>query len=225
MRESTRSALALAVLVIVIYVSYRYFLAPFIRQEPQVQQVLTENSTWSVTMQEYLLRGPLAGQTYRISNDNGRTTVFFAATNRAGTVTKEFTVPLIGPEGTFLFEELRADGIWDVDDKPVRAHPRSEYVVEVDQTLGDEGGTRSFGFSDPDYWASTNAKEYDLKLPAQGSRADVSTVSNAGRPLRDDRYLEIVDAIEAFGPSTVVEAESKIRAELVATAAHPIAPR
>jgi len=226
-KETTRTALLFAVIAVVGVISYQYFLRPFIEQEPQVQQVLTENSTWSVTLQEYILSGPIAAQTYRLSNDNGRTTMFYAATNRAGTETKEFTVPLVGPEGTFLFEQLRADGIWDVDEKAVRPDPKLECIMEVDQTLGDDGGTRSFSFSDPRFWATTTAKEYDLKLPPKGAIGDsaLSAVGSGGKDLRDPRYLEMVQAIEAFGPSTVVDAESKIRAELAATALHPIPPR
>jgi hypothetical protein len=120
---------------------------------------------------------------------------------------------------------LRSDGIWDVDDRPVRPHPKDEYLIEVDQTLGDEGGTRAFGFSDPHFWATTSSKEFDMKLPPKGSNSTMPPLGLAGRELRDPRYLQIVEAIKAFGPSTVVEAEDKIRSELVETATHPIPPQ
>jgi hypothetical protein len=225
MTEAGRAWLLIVATLVLAVISYVFFFRPFIREEPKVLGVLNENSTWSVTMQQYLRGGPLAGQTYRITNDNGKTTMFYAATNRAGTETKEFDVPLIGPEGTFLFEELRADGIWDVDDRPMRPHPVDEYVIEVDQTLGDEGGNRSFGFSDPAYWATTHAQQFDLKLPAKSSGADQTVYGAPGEQLRDPRYLQIVSAIERFGPSTVLEAESRIRAELAETVKHPIPPR
>jgi hypothetical protein len=226
-KESNRAWLMLAVAVAVGIVSYKYFFQPFMREEPKVRDVINANSTWSVTMQEYMMSGPFAAETYRITNDNGKIAMFYAATNRAGTVTKEFNVPLIGPDGTFLFEELRADGIWELDDRPVRPHPADEYVIETEQTLGDEGGTYSFSFSDPHFWAMTNAKEFDLKPAPSGSSpgANTGTVGVAERLLHDDRYLKIVAAIKAFGPTTVREAEDKIRSELAETAKHPIAPR
>lgn len=217
----------LAIVVVTLVVTYYYFFKPFMQEQPKVRDVINANSTWDVTMQEYELQGPLSAETYRISNDNGKTTMFYAATNRAGTVTKEFTVPLVGPEGTFLFEELRADGIWDVDDLPVRPHPVTEYIVEVDQTLGDEGGTRAFGFSDPEFWAKTHAREFQLKLPSKGpiSGANAPTLGVAGRTLQDPRYLQIVKAIVGFGPPTILNAENKIRAQLAETVKHPVPPQ
>lgn len=227
MKETTRSLLLFIVVAVVLVVSYVFFFRPFIQEQPKVRDVINANSTWSVTMQEYELTGPLSAETYRISNDNGKGSMFYAATNRAGTVTKEFTVTLLGPEGTFLFEELRADGIWELDDKAMRPNPKEEYIIEVDQTLGDEGGTRSFGFSDPRYWATTNAKEYQLKLPHKGhlSGVSASTVGLAGRKLQEPRYLLIVEKMRSFGPSTALAAEKKIRFELAETAKHPIPPR
>src|SRR5215469_4866339 len=107
MRESTRAVIVLAVTIIAGVVTYVFFFRPFMREEPKVQAVINANSTWSLAMQEYEQRGLLSGETYRISNDNGKTTMFYAGTNRAGTITKEFSVPVPGPQGTFLYEELR----------------------------------------------------------------------------------------------------------------------
>jgi hypothetical protein len=225
--ETARSILLLVAAAVAAVLTYVYFFRPFMREQPAVQHVINANSTWSVTMQEYELIGPLSAETFRISNDNGKGSMFYAATNRAGTVTKEFTVPLMGPEGTFLFEQLRADGIWELDDRPVRNGTKREFIIEVDQTLGEEGGTRSFGFTDPEYWAKTRSKEFLLKLPPKGpiSLENGAPMGVAPRNLQDDRYLKIVNEIQAFGPATVVAAESKIRSELAATANHPIAPQ
>jgi hypothetical protein len=225
--ETTRSIWLFVGIAVALLVSYLFFFRPFIQEEPKVRDVINANSTWSVTMQEYELTGPLSAETFRISNDNGKGSMFYAATNRAGTVTKEFTVPLLGPQGTFLFEELRADGIWELDDKPLRPNPKEEFIIEVDQTLGDQGGTRSFGFSDPYFWATTHAQEYQLKLPHKGrlSSVNASTVGLAGRKLQDTRYLLIVQKMRYFGPPNVLAAENKIRLQLADTAKHPIQPR
>jgi len=225
--EAVRSLIVVILIVVLLVVAYVFFFKPFLSLQPQVQGVITANSTWSVGMQEYELTGPLSAETYRISNDNGKVTMFYAATNRAMTVTKEFSVPLVGPEATFLFEALRADGIWEVDDIPVRPHPLTEFIIEVDQTLGDEGGTRSFSFSDPHYWSTTHAQEFELHLPQKGSLsgADARTLGVAGRKLQDPRYLQIVESIRGFGPPAVLAAENTIRMELIATLKHPVPPR
>jgi hypothetical protein len=217
MNEKTRSWLVVAICVVLGTAGYIFFLRPFVAEEPQLDKVLYANSTWTVTMQAYRSTGPISAETYRISNDNGSVHMFFSATNKDGSVTKQFDVPLEGPSGTFLFEQLRADGIWDLDDKPVRPRSTEQYIIEVDQTLGDQGGSRAFGFSDPHYWATTKAQEIELRLPAKSMRSlNLSQVASAGLALRDPRYLKIVDEIRSFGPQSVLEAEALIRSELAA---------
>jgi hypothetical protein len=217
MSERARSWLVIVVIIAVGSVAYLFFLKPFIAQQPQLDKVLYANSTWTVTMQIYKQRGPISAETYRIANDNGATRMFYSATNADGSVTKQFDVPLAGPTGTFLFEQLRADGIWDLDDKPVRPHSTEQYVIEVDQTLGDQGGSRAFGFSDPQYWATTKAQEISIRLPAKSMRRfNLTQVATAAHPLREPRYLKIVDEIKSFGPQSITQAEALIRSELAA---------
>lgn len=218
MNEKTRSWLVIAIFVAFAAAGYVFFLKPYMKQVPEVDQVLNARSTWDVTMQRYMLTGPIGSETYRISNDNGATSMFYSATNRDGTLTKQFNVPLSGPSATFLYEQLRSDGIWELDDKPIRPKPKEEYVVEVSQTLGNQGGSRAFGFSDPQYWATTKAEEFQLRMPAKSmKKLNLSSVGSAGRSLRDPRYLKIVDEIRNFGPPSVLQAENLIRAEIAAS--------
>ncbi len=215
MSERVRSLLVIVTCVALAIAGYMLFMKPFIRQEPELDKVLKARSTWTVTMQAYEQRGPISQETYRISNDNGATKMFYSASNRDGTVTKWFEAPLAGPSGTFLFQQLDADGIWELDDKDVRPNSKEWYIVQVAQTLGDEGGSRAFGFSDPQYWATTKAEEFQLRLPAKSMRSfDLSHIASAGRSLREPRYLKIVEEISSFGPPSVIEAQEKIRAEL-----------
>lgn len=222
MTERGRSWLVILITVLIAAAGYIFFLRPYLSTEPQVDKVLNANSVWTVSMQRYLMRGPISAETYRIRNDNGSVRMFFSATNRDGTITKEFDVPLSGPTATFLFQQLGADGIWELDDKPLRLQPAEEYIVQVAQTLGDEGGSRAFGFSDPQYWATTNAEEFQLRMPAKSmQKLNISRVGSGGRKLRDPRYLKIVEEIQAFGPPSVQQAEDLIRSEL---RAHPTSP-
>lgn len=221
MSERFRGVLVIAILALVLVVGYTFWLKPFIGEQRQVEHVRTERSTWSLSMQAYYTKGPIGEETYRISNDDGKVQMFYSATSRDGLLIKQFNVPLVGPAGTFLFEELRADGIWELEDKPLRPKPKTEYIIQVSQTLGSQGGSRAFGFSDPDYWATTKAREFRLTLP-KGHRpinsTAITSVSN-GRPLRDDRYAKIVLAIREFGPQSVQQAEAKIRDEIAASKA------
>jgi hypothetical protein len=215
--EKTRAAIVIGSLLILSVLGYILFLHPFFAEQRAVDKVLTARSTWTVTMQQYLRNGPLSNQTYRVNNDDGKIGMFYSATNHDGTVTKQFDVPLTGPQATFLFEALRAAGIWELPDKAVRPHWHDEYVVYVGQTLGDQGGHRAFGFSDPVFWAMTKGLEIpinmkDPKLP----------IGLTSRPLREPRYLQIVELFESFGPPSVQQAEEKIRAELIETNGHRV---
>jgi hypothetical protein len=215
--ERARAALVIGLLLIVTVLGYVVFLRPYLEEQKAVEKVLHARSTWTVTMQQYMHSGPLSSQTYRVSNDDGKIKMFYSATNKDGTVTKQFDVPLAGPQATFLFEALRAAGIWELPDKAIRPHPHDEYVVYVAQTLGEEGGHRAFGFSDPLFWAMTKGTEY---------RINMTDPKRAGylpsKPLREPRYLQIVELFESFGPSSVQQAEMKIRAELADTNGHSV---
>jgi hypothetical protein len=214
--ERQRSILVVVVCAVLIAIAFFGFVEPYLGRERAVNKILNANSTWTVTMQQYLHDGPVSEQTYRISNDNGKVTMFFSATNRDGLITKQFEVPLSGPEATFLFEQLYADGIWELPDKAVLPHPRDEYVFFVQQQLGNEGGQRAFAFSDPVFWAMTHGQEYPLNL--KDTQHPIGVTST---PLRDARYLKIVRDMESFGPASVQQAEAKIRGELAASNGHP----
>jgi hypothetical protein len=215
--EKTRSWFVILVFAVLGVVGYNVFLKPFLKEEPEVDRVLQARSTWSVTMQAYEPQGPISAETYRISNDNGAVKMFYSASNRDGTITKQFNVPLAGPNGTFLFEQLRLDGVWELDNKPVRPNSKEQYIIALEQTIGDQGGARAFGFTDPHYWATTKAQEYQLRLPAKSMHGlNLTHIGSAGRPLRDSRYLKIVNEIRSFGPQSVLDAEALIRSELAA---------
>ena len=217
MSERVRTALVIGTLLILGVLGYTLFLHPYFAEQRAVEKVLNARSTWMITMQQYLRDGPLSAQTYRVSNDDGKIKMFYSATNRNGTVTKQFDVPMTGPQATFLFEDLRAAGIWELPDKAVRPHWHDEYVVYVGQTLGSEGGHRAFGFSDPVFWAMTKGLEYPINMKDPNNPIGVTS-----RPLREPRYLKIVELFESFGPQSVQQAEATIRAELVETNGHPV---
>ncbi|HEY5094594.1 MAG TPA: hypothetical protein VII69_05755, partial [Candidatus Eremiobacteraceae bacterium] len=214
MTENARAAIVVGSIVAVVVLGYVLFFRPWLPQYALVREVQNENSTWTVTLQCYYTAGAIESETFRIANDNGKTSLLYSATDRSGLVTKQFDVPLAGPEGTFLFEQLRADGIWDLDDKPARPQPKESYVIAVGQVLGDEGGSRAFTFTDPAYWASTKSLEYKVAMPAPDASNRPIDIG-AGVPRRDERYLKLVREIQAFGPPSVLTAESQIRIDFV----------
>ena len=212
MNEKIRAAIVVASIVLAFGLGYLVFLRPWLPQYNAVRQVQYANSTWIVTMQCYYSAGAVEAETYRISNDNGKTTLLYSATDRSGLETKQFDVPLAGPNGTFLFEQLRADGIWDIDNQAARPNPKDSYVIAVGQTLGDEGGSRAFTFTDPQYWATTKSVEYKVAMPSPGASNGPIDIG-AGVSRRDPRYLTLVREIRSFGPPNVLAVENQIRSD------------
>ncbi|HEY7981034.1 MAG TPA: hypothetical protein VID19_06085, partial [Candidatus Eremiobacteraceae bacterium] len=100
MSERARAAIVVGSIVVVTVLGYFLFFRPWLPQYNAVREVQNQNSTWTVTMQCYYTSGAIESETYRIANDNGKTSLLYSATGRSGLVTKQFDVPLAGPQGT-----------------------------------------------------------------------------------------------------------------------------
>ena len=84
MTERARASIVIGSIVAVIVLGYFLFLRPWLPQYNAVRQIQNENSTWTVTMQCYYTAGAIESETYRIANDNGKTSLLYSATDRSG---------------------------------------------------------------------------------------------------------------------------------------------
>lgn len=155
--------------------------------------------------------GPIVREQWRFANLNGHSTAAYTATNRKGTeATFDETIP--GYDVTFLFDQLVADGIWDLQTRPFRGDDPDVHTVAIEQTTGSASGSHTFAFSDAHYLATTAGREYHIQLDRNKPVPDILRLDSTSSA--DPRYLKIVDDFTSFGSTrfkrTIAEARRKL---------------
>jgi hypothetical protein len=161
--------------------------------------------------------GPVAEETYRMTDINGVSSVEYRATNRAGT-----TVRVAGParatkESTsdvaILFGELVQDGIWELEDRPPRGDTTTTYTVSVSQLVNGQSGEHHFTFTDPHYWATTGGHQFQIKLDKNKPVPDLVQMKSTA--LVEPRYGKVVDDFLGFGSPAFRATIAAQRARLI----------
>jgi hypothetical protein len=156
-------------------------------------------------------KGPIAREQLRMTNLDGKSTVYYEAQNRSGSRVARFTYPINGYDVTFAFDVLVRDGIWELQNKPLRGtNTDNVYTIAIAQTAGDRSGSHTFTFTDPHYLA--NAREYAIHLDKNKPVPDLLTLKST--TIAEPRYQKIVDDFGTFGPvgfrKTVAAAREKL---------------
>jgi hypothetical protein len=142
-------------------------------------------------------KGPIAREQLRMTNLDGKSTVYYEAQNRSGSRVARFTYPINGYDVTFAFDVLVRDGIWELQSKPLRGtNTDNVYTITIAQTAGDRSGSHTFTFTDPHYLA--NAREYAIHLDKNKPVPDLLTLKST--TIAEPRYQKIVDDFGTFGP-------------------------
>ncbi|MDB5094764.1 MAG: hypothetical protein JWO85_2865 [Candidatus Eremiobacteraeota bacterium] len=142
-------------------------------------------------------KGPIAREQLRMTNLDGKSTVYYEAQNRSGSRVARFTYPINGYDVTFAFDVLVRDGIWELQNKPLRGtNTDNVYTISIAQTAGDRSGSHTFTFTDPHYLA--NAREYAIHLDKNKPVPDLLTLKST--TIAEPRYQKIVDDFGTFGP-------------------------
>jgi hypothetical protein len=157
-------------------------------------------------------RGPIAREEWRFANLDGRSTASYVAVDRKGT-RATFDERVDGYDVTFLFEKLVADGIWDLQTRPLRGKDPDLHTVRIDQVAGTGHGTHTFRFSDPQYLATTAGREYRIRLDRSKPVPDILKLDSTSTA--DDRYLKIVKDIESFGTPRFKQTAAGAREKLL----------
>ncbi len=157
-------------------------------------------------------KGPIAREEWRLDNDNGKSTASYVAENRSGTRIAKFTEPIGGYDVTFAFERLVQDGIWELQNRPLRGNTNDVYTVRVAQIAGDRSGKHRFTFADPHYLATTAGRQYEIHLDKNKPVPNLVTLNSTSTA--DPRYQKVVDDFARFGPprfkKTVAAAREKL---------------
>ena len=155
-----------------------------------------------IDTEEYRMQD-LNGQShavYRIIGSNGKTYTITSPT------VATHTVP-------FFFEKLVQDGIWKITNRPALGDSNAHYTLQVQQTVQNEGGSRTITFTDPHYLATTAGRQYQIHLDKNKPTPDLLKMSSTA--LADPRYEQLVTDFREFGvPSfrkKVAEVQKQVR--------------
>ena len=157
-------------------------------------------------------KGPIARETWRLTNFDGKSTAHYEAQNRSGSRVAKFTYPIDGYDVTFAFEALVRDGIWELQTRPLRGNTDDVYTVSISQTVGDRSGDHTFTFTDPHYLAVAAGRQYTIHLDKNKPVPDLLTLQSTSTA--DPRYQQVVNDFASFGSAgfrkTVAAAREKL---------------
>jgi hypothetical protein len=199
--------------VVLASIVYLHTLAP---RYAKNDAILHSASDIKVAMQIAYDRGPLRQETWTMRDRDGLSTLAYRALGRNGvqvTISERPSDTLNDQTNvSFLFGKLVQDGLWDLPSKPPRGDTNAHYTISVYQLITNEHGGRTFGFTDPHYWATTGGHQFTIHLEKDKPVPDLLRMSST--TLVEPRYGELVDDFRSFGPQsfrTRIASEKKRR--------------
>ena len=161
-------------------------------------------------------KGPIASESYRISDIEGVSAVRYSAANRSG-ITVHVDAPArktkeYGSDVAYMFGQAVQDGIWDLQDRPPRGDTSTTYTISVSQVVNGQSGQHRFTFTDPHYWASTGGHQFEIKLDKNKPVPDLVQMKSTA--LVEPRYGKLIADFTTFGSpgfrSTVAAQREKL---------------
>lgn len=215
MRRFPTTLLIVVIAVVGVVIGARMFWPTESARYQQVQAVRNQRSELHVSETIAHGKGPIAREDWRLDNDNGTSSASYSAENRAGTRIAKFTAPVQGYDVTFAFQKLVADGVWQLQTRPLRGNTSDVYTIVVAQVDGNRQGSHRFVFSDPHYLATTAGRQYEIHLDRNKPVPDLITLNSTSSA--DPRYQQVVDDFASFGPPQFKATVAAARAKLLRT--------
>lgn len=157
---------------------------------------------------------PIYQEQYEMRNDNGVSSAQYRVQGYSGKVVTISLPPDKTYQVTFFFEEIVADGVWQIVNKPPAGNTNARYTIFVHQVADGRQGSRTITFTDPHYWAVQAGREYHIQLNAASPLPDLTKLQSTS--LADPRYEKIVKAFRNFGTpefqAKVAQAQALVRA-------------
>lgn len=158
---------------------------------------------------------PIYEERYQMRNDNGASTMQYFVRGYAGKVVT-ITEPASQTYAvTFFFEQVVADGIWQLVNKPPIGNTSVHYTLHIHQIADNRQGSRTVTFTDPQYWAVMAGRQYSIHLSKRAPVPSLLTLKSTS--LADPRYEKIVRAFRSFGSPALREKIAAAR-RMVSTA-------
>jgi hypothetical protein len=113
---------------------------------------------------------------------------------------------------SFFFGRLTQDGIWQLVNREPLPNANAHYTIFVRQVVDYQHGERTVTFTNPDHWATTTSRQFQIDL-SKGVPSDFLHVQST--QVADPRYQQIVNDFRNFGPDefrhNVENAQARIR--------------
>lgn len=155
---------------------------------------------------------PIYQETYEMRDRNGISTFQYAVRSYAGRQITIKAPPQAIYDVSFFFGKLVNDGVWDIPNRPPRGNTSVHYTVTVRQRVDFRRGAHSAAFTDPQYWAKTAGREYQIQLSP--NKPVPNLLQLRATILQDPRYQQIVDDFRAFGPPAFRSNVEKARVDV-----------
>ncbi len=156
---------------------------------------------------------PIYTEAYSMRDDNGSSTFQYVVRSYAGRQITVKAPPRATYDVSFFFGKLISDdGAWEITDRPPFGNTSVHYTLTTRREEMCRVDQHTVTFTDPEFWARTKLREYDIHLSPTGPLPTV--FSGQGIVYRDPRYLKIVDDFRSFGPPEFSNAVARARAEV-----------
>jgi len=186
---------------------------PDFQHNSQVGNSLQRPSRLYVRLTIQYDKPPIYLKQYTMRNDNGSSSAQYKITGYSGKVVTISLPPEQTYAVTFFFEEVVADGAWQIVNAPPLGNTDVHYTFFIHQVAEGKQGSRKVAFTDPHYWAVTAGRQFHIHMSKGGQTPNLVTLQSTS--IAEPRYEKIVNAFRHFGSSSfrmrIVQAQAMIR--------------
>ena len=186
---------------------------PDFQNKPEVSRVRQAPTVLELRLTITYDKPPIYQEQYLIRNNNGLSMAQYKITGYSGKVVSIIMPPAQRYDMTFFFEDVVADGVWQLTNRPPRGNTDVRYTLYVHEIANRRQGSRTITFTDPHYWAVTAGRQYSIHLSPNSPTPDLLKLKSTS--LADPRFEKIVQAFRSFGPPSfrqkILQAQQLIR--------------
>lgn len=202
----------LAAILLFLYGAWRYGAHGDLGKFDQVQGVLSSRSELHLSMVVDYRNGPLVEERYEMDDVNGQSDAVYTVLGRNG-VKASVRDTLRSVDVPAFFDKAKAEGIKELASKPRVNGAAASYTIRVASLIGGVGGSHTFTFTSPEYWAAKAGREYHIVLSKDKPVPDIVTLQGISR--NDPRYLHLVQEFQSFGTPRFLEAKARAREDVL----------
>lgn len=194
--------LILAITLVGLIGSTLYFQRVLMPRYRAAHRVLYSKSELRLAMVVRHDSGPIAEEDFAMRDLDGVSTSSYRALGRSGLQIAIDERPRAtmedGPNVAYFFQQVVADGIWDLMSRPPRGDRSTHYTLDIYQEVTGQHGSRHVTFTDPHYWATTGGHQFHLHLDKNKPVPDLLKMTST--TLVEPRYEKVVADFRNFGP-------------------------